>query len=254
MITIKTKEEIEILKEGGKKLAKVIKEVSRFAKPGTKTIEFNKMAEKLISLADGEPSFKNYQTKNDKIPFPASICVSINNEIVHGIPSEDRILKEGDIVGFDLGMKYKGLYTDIALTVPIGRVDRRTKKLLKVSGNALYRAIRKAKEGNRIGDISYAIQSYAEFERFNVVRKLVGHGVGYDVHESPDIPNWGRPGEGEILKKGMVFAIEPMIVEGDFNIILADDKWTWKTKDGLRASHFEHTIVVGEKKGEILTI
>ena len=253
MITIKTKEEIEILLEGGKKLAKIMKEISQKAEPGLKTMELDKIAEVLILKAGGEPSFKNYQTKDDRIPYPASLCVSLNDEVVHGLPSEKIILKNGDIVSLDLGMKYKGFYTDIALTLGMGKIDRLAKKLIKVCQIALAKGVKQAKEGNHIGDIGFVVQSYVESQGLQVVKKLVGHGVGYSVHEEPDVPNWGNPGQGEVLKKGMVLAIEPMIVEGQGEVFLAKDGWTWKTKDGSRAAHFEHTIAVGKNKGEILT-
>ncbi|KKS34655.1 MAG: Methionine aminopeptidase [Parcubacteria group bacterium GW2011_GWA2_42_35] len=254
MITVKTKEKIEILREGGKKLAKIMKEISQKAEPGIKTIELDKIAEALILKAGGEPSFKNYKTKDDRIPYPASLCVSLNDEVVHGLPSEKIILKNGDIVSLDLGMKYKGLYTDIALTIGIGTIDKKAGKLLKICKIALAKSIKQAKEGRTLGDIGFIIQSYVESHGFQVVRKLVGHGVGYSVHEEPDIPNWGEPGQGEVLKRGMVLAIEPMIVEGGPDVFLTSDGWTWKTKDGSRAAHFEHTIAVGKNKGEILTL
>lgn len=254
MITIKTEKEIEILREGGKKLAKIIKEISQKAEPGIKTIELDRIAEELILKAGGEPSFKNYQTRDDRIPYLSSLCVSLNDEVVHGIPSREKILKPGDVLSLDLGMKYQELYSDIALTIGIGKIDKKAKKLLKVCKIALEKGIREAKEGNHLGDIGFAVQQYVESQGFNVVRKLVGHGVGYSVHEEPDVPNWGESRQGLVLKKGMILAIEPMIVEGQSDVFLAGDGWTWKTKDGSRAAHFEHTIAVGKNKGEILTI
>lgn len=252
MITIKTKEEIEILRQGGRKLAVIAKKISKLARPGLATIELDRAAEDFIRLAGGEPSFKNYKSKDDKTPFLASLCVSLNDEVVHGLPSKEKILKEGDILSLDLGMKYKGLYTDIALTIGLGKIDKKTKQLLKVCKIALEKGIKVAKAGNHLGDIGFVIQKYVESQGFNIVRKLVGHGVGYSVHEEPDIPNWGEPGRGEVLKEGMVLAIEPMIVEGRSEVFLAEDGWTWKTKDGSRACHFEHTIAV-DHKPKILT-
>ena len=254
MIDIKTKEEIEVLREGGKKLAAIAKKISKLARPGMETIELDRMAEDFIKAVGGEPSFRNYKTKDDRIPYPASLCVSLNNEVVHGLPSKEKILKEGDVLSLDLGMKYQGLYTDIALTIGIGKIDKKTKKLLKVCKIALVKGIKAAKEGNHLGDIGFVIQKYVESRGFNIIRKLVGHGVGYSVHEEPDVPNWGEPGQGEVLKKRMVLAIEPMIVEGKPDVFLASDGWTWKTKNGLRAAHFEHTIAVGKTKSEILTL
>lgn len=253
MITIKTPEEIKILREGGKILASILHEVAGKVRPGIATIGLDALAERLIRGAGGEPSFKNYKTRDDKIPYPASLCVSINDEVVHGIPSKDRILIEGDIVSLDLGMKYKGLYTDAAITVPVGEIDDKAKKIIEVCRKSLNKGIMSAKEGKRIGDIGFAIQTFVEKNKFSVVRNLVGHGVGYKAHEEPEIPNFGGKGKGEILKKGMVLALEPMIAEGSHEIILGRDNWTWRTKDGSLSAHFEHTIVVTKKGGEILT-
>lgn len=253
MITIKTPEEIKILREGGRRLASVLYEVAEKVRPGLATIELDELAEKLIRDNNGESSFKNYKTKEDKIPFPASLCVSVNDEIVHGIPRRDRILKEGDIVSLDLGMKYKNLYTDMAITVPVGKIDKQAKKLIEITEKSLAEGIRIIKEGNYIGDIGFAIQKYVEKKGFNVVRKLVGHGVGYKTHEAPEIPNFGKKGTREILKSGMVLALEPMITAGSPDIILDSDNWTWKTKDGSLAAHFEHTVVVTKNGAGILT-
>lgn len=253
MITVKSPEEIKILREGGKRLASVLYEVAERVKPGIATIELDELAEKLIRKIGGEPSFKNYKTSKDKFPFPASLCVSINDEIVHGIPFAEKILKQGDIVGLDLGMKYKNLYTDMAITVGTGRISKEAKKIIKIAKWALEAGIKASKENNFIGDIGFAIQSCAEKNNFNVIRKLVGHGVGYDVHEEPDIPNFGRPKTGEQLKAGMVLALEPMFTAGSADVILDKDNWTWKTKDGSLSSHFEHTVVVTKTGAEILT-
>ncbi len=253
MITIKTPEEIKILREGGKRLASVLYQVAEKAKPGIATTELDELAEKLIRENNGEPSFKNYKTFQDKIPFPASLCVSVNDEIVHGIPSRDRILKEGDIVSFDLGMKYKNLYTDMAITVPVGKIDKQAKKLIEITEKSLAEGIRAIKEGNRIGDIGFTIQKYVEKKGFNVVRKLVGHGVGHKAHEDPEIPNFGKKGTREILKSGMILALEPMITAGSPDIVLDSDNWTWKTKDGSLAAHFEHTVVVTKNGADVLT-
>jgi methionyl aminopeptidase len=253
MITIKTAEEIKLLREGGKRLASILHEVAEKAKSGIATIELDELAEKLIRDNGGEPSFKNYKTSQDKIPYPASLCVSLNDEIVHGIPKRERILREGDIVSLDLGMKYKNLYTDMAITVGVGKITKEAKKLIEVAEKSLVGGIRVSKEGNCIGDIGFSIQKYVEGKGFNVVRKLVGHGVGYKAHEEPEIPNFGKKGTRETLKSGMVLALEPMITAGSPDIILDKDSWTWKTKDGSLSSHFEHTIVVTKKGGEILT-
>lgn len=253
MISIKTSEEIGVLREGGKILDSVLCEVANSVKPGIPAIQLDTLAEKLVKKAGGEPSFKNYKTSDDEILFPASICVSINNEVVHGIPSKDKILKEGDIVGLDLGMKYKGLYTDIAVTVPVGKVSEKAKKIIDVAKESLTKGINVIKKNAFIGDIGFTVQSYVESQGFNVVRKLVGHGVGYKIHEEPEIPNFGKPKTGIQLKERMVLALEPMLTEGSPDIVLADDNWTWKTKDGSLSAHFEHTVVVTKNGAEILT-
>lgn len=253
MIIIKTLEEIKTLKEGGKRLAFVLYEVAEKVRPEIATIELDELAEELIIKAGGQPSFKNYKTAFDKIPYPASLCVSINDEIVHGIPSRDRILKKGDIVSLDLGMKYKNLYTDMSVTVSVGKINEEAKKIVKTAKKSLDMGIKAIKDGAHIGDIGFAIQSYAEKNGFNVVRKLVGHGVGYKVHEMPDIPNFGNKGEGLKLKEGMALALEPMVVAGNPEIILDKDSWTWKTKDGSLSAHFEHTVVVTKTGAEIIT-
>ena len=253
MINIKSSEEIKILREGGKILASILSEVARKVKPGLATVELDQLSEKLIRKNNGEPSFKNYKTRDDRFSYPASLCVSINDEIVHGIPSKNRILKQGDIVSLDLGMKYKNLYTDMATTIGVGKISDQAEKLIDVTKKSLALGIKSIKDGACIGDIGSAIQLYAEKNGFNVVRQLVGHGVGYKVHEMPDIPNYGSKGTGLKLKKGMVLALEPMIVIGSSDIILDKDNWTWKTKDGLLSAHFEHTVAVTRNGAEILT-
>jgi len=252
MAIIVKQEEISTLCEGGKILASVLLEVGKMAIPGAKTIELDILAEKLVKSAGGRPSFKNYKTIDDEIPYPASLCVSINDEIVHGIPGE-RILKNGDIVGLDIGMEYKGLYTDTAITVAIGEANGEAKRIIEVAKQALGEGINAVKNGARVGDIGFAIQTFAEKNGFSVIRKLVGHGLGYKAHEPPEIPNFGKKGQGRILKTGMVLAIEPMLSAGGHDIYLAEDKWAWKTKDGSLSAHFEHTIIVTETGAEIIT-
>lgn len=253
MISIKSQEEIKILREGGKILASVLYEVAEEVSPGIATIKLDELAEKLIKKNGGEPSFKNYKTYQDKISYPASLCVSVNDEIVHGIPSEEKILKEGDIVSLDLGMKYKNLYTDMSITVPVGKINKEAEKIIKTTKKSLDAGIKAIRDGARIGDIGFAIQSCAEKNGFNVVRKLVGHGVGYKVHEMPDVPNFGTKGNGLELKQGMVLALEPMLTVGSPDIILDKDNWTWKTKDGSLSALFEHTVAVTKKGAEIIT-
>ncbi|OHA13100.1 MAG: type I methionyl aminopeptidase [Candidatus Tagabacteria bacterium RIFCSPLOWO2_01_FULL_39_11] len=253
MITIKTEKEIEILKEAGHVLASILYAVLKEVKPGVSALNLDKYAEELIYKAGGRPSFKGFKTKDNKISFPSSLCVSLNDEVVHGIPYENKILKSGDIVSLDLGMEYKGLFVDMARTIIAGQTDEICKNLLEVCRRALEAAIFEAHDGNFVGDISESIQKYVKSHGFNVVRKLVGHGVGYGVHEEPEIPNFGRRGGSPKLKKGMILAIEPMITERGFDVFLDCNGWTWKTKDGSRAAHFEDTVLVGGEKGEALT-
>ncbi len=260
MISIKNPQEIKILRDGGKILASILIMVAEKAKPGVATSELDELAEELIKKADGEPAFKNYKTRDDKIPFPSSLCVSINDEVVHGIPSADRILREGDIAGLDLGLKWRGLYTDATITAGVGKISEEAQKLLVVTKTSLEKAIKIIKGNAFIGDIGFAVQSYVEKQRlpagrqgFNIVKKLVGHGVGYGLHEEPEIPNWGKKKTGAVLKEGMVIAIEPMVVAGSAEIYLDKNNWTWRTKDGSLAAHFEHTVAITQKGCEVLT-
>ena len=252
MTILKNIEEINMLREGGKILASVLYEAAKKSVPGMKTTELDKLAEKMIKEAGGRSSFKNYKTQDDKFPYPASLCVSINEEVVHGVPGE-RVLKDGDIVSLDLGMEYKGFYTDMAITVPVGKASEQAKKLIKTTQESLNLGIMAVKSEAFTGDVGYAIQSFAEKNGFNVVRKLVGHGLGREAHESPEIPNFGLKRKGEILREGEVIAIEPMITAGRHDIYLDKDLWTWKTKDGSLSAHFEHTIIVTKTGAEIIT-
>ena len=246
---IKNKKELEILREGGKRLAAVLSRVASEAKPGITTKKLDELAEKWILESGGTPSFKNYVNPMGQQDYPATLCISINNEVVHGIPGE-RILKAGDIVGLDIGMWYEGFCTDTALTVLVGGG---TNKLIDATKKSLEIGIGKVKAGVRIGDIGFAIQNFLEQEGFGVVRELVGHGVGNAVHEDPEIPNWGKPGTGIELVENMVIAIEPMATEGSYKVKLLDDGWTWATKDGSNSAHFEHTLVVTKNGADVLT-
>ncbi len=251
-MTVTTSQELEILREGGGKLAAVLAQVKREIKPGLTTQELDALAEKLIRLAGGESAFKGYRAFDAKSPYPASLCVSINDEVVHGIPSR-RVFESGDVVGLDIGMKYKGLFTDMAETVAVGKTDEVGEKLIRATNQALELAISKVKAGVRAGDIGEGIQKFVESNGFGVVRQLVGHGVGLKVHEDPEIPNWGRAGTGVVLKENMVIAVEPMVTEGSFEVYLEKDGWTWKTRDGKRAAHFEHTVLITKNGAEVLT-
>ncbi len=253
MNSVKSKKEIEILREGGQILAAVLDRVIESVKPGRNAIELDTLAEKRIREAGGEPSFKGYKTARDIMPYPSTLCVSVNDEVVHGFPAEEKILKEGDVVGIDIGMKYKNLFTDMAKTIIIGEGNQEARRLVEATRKALEIGISEARTGNTTGDIGAAIQAYVEAQGFGVVQELIGHGVGHKVHEDPEVPNWGKRGEGVRLEEGMVIAIEPMVTEKSPKIYLAEDHWTWKTKDGARAAHFEHTLAVTEKGAEILT-
>jgi methionyl aminopeptidase len=248
---IKTSEEIEIIAEGGKILHNILHKTAGLVKPGVSTFELNVFAEQMIYDAGGRPSFKNYGDKRNS--FPAGLCTSINDVIVHGIPSKTEFLTEGDIVGLDIGMEYKKLYTDTAITVGVGNVSQTAKKLMEATQKSLNAALEQVKPGAKIGDISFATQRTAESFGFAVVRDLVGHGVGYEVHEDPAVPCFGKAGTGMVLKEGMVLAIEPMLCENEYFIDLDNDGWTIRTKDGGLSAHFEHTIAVTKNGCRILT-
>lgn len=252
MITIKTKEEIAILREGGAKLAEILSEVFKSIEDGVTTEYLNGLAECLIQKNGAKSSFKNYRPDGRRA-YPATLCTSINNEIVHAVPSK-RKLKSGDLISLDLGIWWRDLCVDAAKTIIVGgEGSESAKKLVQVAEASLYEGIGVIKHGARLGDIGYAIGSYVEKNGFGVVRDLSGHGVGYDVHEDPHIFNFGKKGSGEILEAGMVLAIEPMITEGDWNIEWAEDGWGIKTRDGKLSAHFEHTVAVTKDGYEILT-
>lgn len=250
--TIKTADEIELLAEGGKILGQILARTAAMVAPGVTTGELNDYAHAEILKAGGTPSFLGYGEKDN--PFPASLCVSVNDEIVHGIPLPTRVLVEGDIVGLDIGMKYKGLFTDTAVTVPAGKVSAIAQKVMDVTRQSLHLAINAAKPGVRMGDLGHIMQKHAEDAGFSVVREMVGHGVGYEVHEDPQVPGYGNPGTGVVLRPGLVIAIEPMVLEGKRHVEFDDDDgWTIRTRDGKLAAHFEHTIAITETGHRILT-
>jgi len=246
MIILKTPEQIQIMREGGKILAGIMKELEKEIKPGIETRYLDKVALGLVFRYRAKPSFKGY------MEFPACLCVSLNEEVVHGLPS-DRKLKEGDIVSLDLGILFKGFHTDMAITLPVGKVKPETLKLIKTTKKALDIAIKKAKIGNTFGDIESAIQEFAEGKGYNVVRELCGHGIGKDLHEDPQVLNFGKKGIGPKLAEGMVFAIEPMLTMGDWRIKRAKDGYGFETKDQSLSAHFEHTIAITKSGHEILT-
>ena len=251
---VKTKKEIEIMREGGRRLAEILQKVSNEAKAEINASVLNTLAEKLIRAGGDKPAFLNYKPEGASRPYPATLCVSINDEIVHGIPNEEtKILHEGDIVGLDLGLKHKGLFLDMAVTVPIGKISKEDQKLINTTKEALDIGIKAARDGNRVGDIGYEIEQFVKKLGYSMPYELGGHGVGYTVAEKPYIPNSGKKNTGEKLKKGMVLALEPMLNKGDDGIILMDDGYTYKTANGSRSAHFEHTILITDSGAEVLT-
>lgn len=247
MISIKTEKEIGIMREGGEILAKIMKELEKKIKPGITTKELDRLAESLILKSGGKCSFKGEEG------FPACLCTSINEEIVHGVPSE-RELKEGDIISLDLGIFYKGYHTDMAITLPVGKVDPETQRLIRVTKKALKRGIKKIRPGNTFGNISNTIQRYVESRGFNAIRDLCGHGIGKELHEEPDILNYGKRKTGSEIKEGMVFCLEPMVAMGDYKIKKSKNGYTWGTQDNSLSAHFEHTVAVTKDEAEVLTI
>ena len=247
MVIIKSPREIEQLKRSSAMVAEVFEKLKGMIVPGITTQELDQAAEEYILSKGGRPAFKGYRG------FPATLCISINDEVVHGIPGQRR-LKEGDIVSLDVGVNYIGYFGDAAVTLPVGEIDPEAKRLLEVTKKALYIGIEKAKAGNRLFDISYAIQSWVESHGFSVVRDFVGHGIGKELHEEPQIPNFGTPHQGPRLEKGMVFALEPMVNEGTHEVRVLSDGWTVVTADGKRSAHFEHTIAIADDGAEILSV
>jgi methionyl aminopeptidase len=254
VITIKKPEEIAILREGGKRHAEILRQVAAAVAPGATAAALNTLAEKLIKESGDEAAFLGYTPRGARRPYPAGLCVSVNEEVVHGIPNEqEKILREGDIVSLDLGLRHDDLFTDSAITVPVGKIDPAAEKLIETTKNALAIGIGAACGGGHIGDIGAAIEKFVKPLGYGIVRDLAGHGVGYAIHESPFVPNFGKKGKGEKLLPGMVLAIEPMLNEGTEKVILDNDGYTYRTADGKRSAHFEHTIVITDSGAEILT-
>lgn len=251
-IHVKTPAEIELMRESSRIVGDVIKLVGQQVRPGVTTAELDAMAEDYIRSCGAEPAFKGYGHDPRNL-FPATLCISIDSEVVHGIPGK-RVLKEGEIVSIDVGAKKNGFYGDGAFTFPVGDVSEEKKRLMKVTKESLDRAVQQAVEGNRTGDIAHAVQSFVEAEGFSVVRDLVGHAVGRQLHEDPQVPNYGKPGKGTLLKEGMTLAIEPMVNAGTFHVLTAADRWTILTRDGRPSAHYEYTVVVRKGSAEVLTI
>ncbi len=246
-VTIKSQREINLMREAGKILAITHEALAKALKPGISTWEIDRLGEEIIRSYGCVPSFKNYQG------YPASICISVNDEVVHGIPSKKRILKEGDIVSLDAGVIYKGYHTDAARTHGVGEISPEATQLIEVTKQCFFEGIKYAKSGNHLNDVSSAIQAYAESFGYGVVRDLVGHGIGNHLHEDPEVPNFARRKKGIRLQPGMTLAIEPMINAGKLDVRWLDDDWTVITKDGSLSAHYENTILITEEEPEILS-
>jgi len=254
MVTIKTEAEIEILKEAGRRQALYFTKLKEHIVPGVSADFLDKLAFKLITEGGDTPAFLNYRPEGAKKPYPSSLCISINDEVVHGLPSSvEKILKEGDIVGIDMGLSHKGMIVDSAITFPVGKIDKEAKNLIKKTKECLDAGIKAAILPNSIGDIGFAIEEKNKDSGFEMADDLVGHGVGYKLHEDPYVPNWGKKREGLKLKPGMVLAIEPILCEGSGKVTFERDGFTVRTKDGKRSAHFEHTIVITEGKPIVVT-
>lgn len=248
MIVLKTSRELAIMKEACMISAGALKTVADAVQPGVTTAELDRLAEKYIRSKGGVPNFKNYQG------FPATACISINNEVIHGIPSEKRVLRNGDIVSVDLGAMFQGYHGDNAATFAVGDVSPEAKRLMDATRESLMEGINAARAGGRIGDISHAVQSYVEARGFSVVRQFVGHGVGTKLHEEPEVPNFGKAGHGVRLMPGMTLAIEPMVNVGDYRVKVLGDGWTTVTADGSLSAHFEHTVLITTDGPQIMTV
>lgn len=248
MIIIKSEQEIELMRESGKVTGKILRDLEDFIKPGVSTKDIDRFVEETIRAHGMIPTFKGYGG------FPASACVSINDEVVHGIPSKKRKLKEGDIVSVDIGATYKGYVSDAARTYGVGKIDSEAQRLIDATRDSFFEGLKFCKPGCRLSDVSHAIQVKAESEGFGVIRDYVGHGIGSEMHEEPQIPNFGKPGRGPRLAKGMCLAIEPMITQGSYEVDVLLDNWTVVTLDGKLAAHYENTVVITDGEPELLTL
>ena len=246
MISIKSKREIDIMRKAAEKLRCVLFELQKMIRPGLTGLKIDETAEKLIRAQEALPAFKGYRG------YPGTVCISVNEQVVHGIPS-DRKIKEGDIISIDIGLIWKEFYSDAARTWPVGAVSNQALELIETAKQSLYSGVDKMKVGNRIGDVSAAIQNFVEAKGFSVVRDFVGHGIGRALHEDPQVPNFGKPGKGEKLEAGMVLAIEPMVNAGSWEVDILEDRWTVVTRDGELSAHYEDTICLTESGPEILT-
>jgi methionyl aminopeptidase len=251
-IFLKTEDEIELMRRANQLVGKTLGELAKHIKPGVTTLQLDKIADEFIRDHGAIPTFKDFPNPYGA-PFPASICTSVNDAVVHGVPNNETVLKDGDIISIDCGTLLDGFNGDSAYTFCVGEVSEDVKKLLRTTREALYLGIENAVAGRHLGDISSAVQDHCEKEGYGVVRELTGHGIGREMHEDPQVPNYGRRGNGVLLKAGMCIAIEPMITMGDRSIYMMPDRWTVRTRDGKPAAHFEHTIAIRQGKAEILS-
>lgn len=248
MIIIKSKQEIELMRSAGKVAGQILRDLKDIIKPGIATIEIDRFVEKTVREHKMTAAEKGY------CGYPASVCVSVNEEVVHGIPSKKRLLREGDIVSVDLVVEYRGYMADAARTYAVGNISEDAKHLIETAEEAFFKGIAFAKEGYRLSDISNAVQTVVEGEGFGVIRDFVGHGIGSDMHEDPQIPNYGKPGKGPRLQRGMTLAIEPMITQGSYEVEVLSDDWTAVTVDGKLSAHYENTVVITDGEPEVLTL
>jgi methionyl aminopeptidase len=252
-VELKGAAELSVMRQAGRIVWEILEEMARFAQPGATTAEIDRLAEARIREKGAKPAFKGYKGSGT-VSFPSNVCISINQEVVHGIPSKQRILRDGDIVSLDFGVSFDGFFADSAITVPVGEVSAEAKRLIRVTREAMQRGIAQTRPGHRLHDIGSAVQAHVEANGFSVVRDFVGHGIGRRLHEAPQIPNYGTAGTGLRLREGMVLAIEPMVNAGTHEVELLADGWTAVTADGQLSAHFEHSVAVGADGPDILTL
>jgi methionyl aminopeptidase len=252
-VELKGASELATMRKAGQIVWEILTEMAQLAQPGTNTAEIDRLAEARIHEKGAVSAFKGYKG-GGSVAFPSCVCISINQEVVHGIPSKQRILREGDIVSLDFGVSFEGYFGDSAITVPVGKVSAEAERLIRVTREAMHRGIAQTRPGNRLHDIGHAVQAHVEANGFSVVRDFVGHGIGRKMHEAPQVPNYGRPGTGLRLRTGMVLAIEPMVNAGAEDVALLSDGWTAVTADGQLSAHFEHSVAVGTEGPDILTL
>ncbi|AKJ03125.1 type I methionyl aminopeptidase [Archangium gephyra] len=246
-VAIKSREEIALMREAGRIVSEILDELEKAVAPGVTTWDLDALSEKLIYQKGARPAFKGYHG------FPACLCASVNDEVVHGIPSKRRKLREGDLMKLDFGVVYRGFFGDSARTVPVGKVSSEAQALVNTTREALHKGIQAMVAGNRLGDIGHAVQRHVEARGFSVVRLFSGHGIGRHLHEEPDVPNYGQPGSGLKLRPGMVLAVEPMVNQGTDEVMVLEDQWTAVTRDSKLSAHFEHTVLITEGGPEVLT-